>query len=135
MKSLLPMLCGILIMSASWTIAQDIGKNPDKVITGKITSITVHNLKATANLTKGERSCSIQIRIDTDPNLLLGISYTGTDNPVGIEFELFDILKEAFKSDWPVTIRWRKAATYSEIVSVQVNQTMPKQAAKSSSSK
>ena len=118
----LVLLAAATMLCAAGAFAQDLGKVPDKVITGKITSITVHNLKASTGLTREEKSCPIQIRLDTDPGLLLGIDSLGNTSPANIEEEMVDILKTAFNDDFPVTIRWRSAGvSYSQIVSVQVN--------------
>ena len=122
--------CCVLLLTAVLGIgllAPAVTAQTPKLVSGKIRILTITNPEYTRGLTRAEKQYAVNLYLDSQPDFLLGLDFSGKRDINLIDHEMYLLLKMAFEQDLPVVIRWRSDIShtgpyppFARIVSVQL---------------
>jgi hypothetical protein len=102
-------------------LAATVTRGEAHITSGKITSIVVNDLGNPTGLDGANKRYAVTVSLDSEPDRLMGLSPTSAGQLTDIQKAMIELLKEAFKNEWKVAIRWESPVkTYAPILSVTV---------------
>lgn len=120
-KTLIAILAVLLVVSSGQVLGQQ-----DRVLTGKVTSLSVDDPTASRGFTRNERRFAVRVGLSGVPDtLVLGFGESGS--PITPFAGMLDLLRTAMENDWTVQLRLSRDAdssgnaAHATIVSVTIS--------------